>query len=241
MQRLEFKFAPEGMDSKTGEFAGYGAIFGNVDSHGDVIEPGAFKDSLAAWEAKSSLPTMKLMHGTNANPFGGSDLPLGKWTAMREDDRGLYVEGKLSGMDTDRGRYHYALMRDGALSGLSIGYKAVRHARGYGEIKRKLQAVRLVEVSLVPEGSNDLATVTELKERKEFRDRLAAGDRLTEREWEVLFKEDFGLSNAEAERAVRVHDLRIGQGEPDTPEKADPAAALWAAMQNAPIIDMTGE
>jgi hypothetical protein len=39
MERLEFKFAPEALDAKTGHFAGYGAIFGNVDSHGDVIEP----------------------------------------------------------------------------------------------------------------------------------------------------------------------------------------------------------
>ncbi len=164
MDRMEFKFAPQGMDAKTGEFAGYGAIFGNVDSHGDVIESGAFAQSLGEWEKRGALPSMKMMHGTNANPFTGSDLPVGKWKTMKEDDRGLFVEGKLSGMETDRGRYNYALMQDGALSSLSIGYKAVKAVRGSTpEIKRRLQTLKLVEVSLVPEGSNDQSLITDLK------------------------------------------------------------------------------
>jgi hypothetical protein len=41
---------------------------------------------------------------------------------------------------------------------------------------------------------------------------LAAGERLTEREWESLLKKSFDLSNAEAERAVRLHFK--GQGDP---------------------------
>jgi uncharacterized protein len=232
MDRLEFKFAPEGMDAKTGEFAGYGAVFGNRDSHGDVIERGAFTDTLRQWEAKGALPVMKLMHGSAANPFSGSDLPVGKWKAMREDERGLYVEGKLSGMETDRGRYHYALMEDGALSGLSIGFRPVRHAPGTGNIKRRLQAVNLAEVSLVPEGSNDQATITDLKakEMTDLRDRLAAGDRLTEREMEMLFKSalPLGLSNAEAERAVRIN-LK-GRGAPGG-TATDDARSYYSALR----------
>lgn len=212
MERLEFKFAPQNMDAKTGEFSGYGAVFGNVDTHGDLIEPGAFKASLAQWEQKGSLPTMKLMHGSMANPFRGDDLPLGKWRAMREDDHGLYVEGKLSGMNTDRGRYHYALMEDGALSGLSIGYKTLKSARGTGEAKRLLQSLHLAEVSLVPEGSNNLALIDSIKGADDAREKLAAGERLTEREFDACFKA-LGLSNNEAERAVRIN-LK-GQAEPD--------------------------
>ena len=71
---------------------------------------------------------------------------------------------------------------------------------------------------------------------------LSVRFRLTARQWEALFK-DMGLSNSEAERAVRVHDLRGGQGEPDDSEVpgADFSAALWAAMRDAPIIDNSGE
>jgi hypothetical protein len=163
-ERLECKFASEGVDAKTGQFAGYGAIFGNVDTHGDVIVPGAFKETLVDWAQRGGLPAMKLMHGSVANPFTGSDLPIGRWTAMREDSRGLYVEGKLSGLDTDRGRFNYALMQDGALNALSIGFKALRFTRSpTAQIKRSLESVKLVEVSLVPEGSNDQALITDVK------------------------------------------------------------------------------
>lgn len=207
IDRIEFKFAPEGMDAKTGDFAGYGAVFGNTDSHGDVVEPGAFLDSLEQWRAKGSLPAMKLMHGSVANPFSGSDLPVGKWKTMREDARGLYVEGKLSGMETDRGRFHYALMQDGALSGLSVGYKAVRHVRGTGEIKRRLQTVKLVEVSLVPEGSNDQALITELKSWTD-------GDLPTVRQFEQFLREagDFSKTVAAAIATKAAPHLR---GEPE--------------------------
>lgn len=230
MDRLEFKFVSEELDSKTGEFAGYGAIFGNVDSHGDVVEPGAFSESLKQWAARGALPIMKLMHGSVANPFTGSDLPIGKWKAMREDARGLHVEGKLSGMDTDLGRYHFSLMQDGALSGLSIGYKVTKVARGEGNIKRRLQTVGLSEVSLVPEGSNDQAVITHLKSRnlEDLRDRLAAGDRLSDREWDRLLTKGLDLSNAEAERAVRIN-LK-GRGAPgDT--AADDVRGFYEALR----------
>lgn len=236
MQRLEFKFAPEDMDSKTGEFSGYGAVFGNVDSHGDVIERGAFSKTLADWDAKGSLPTMKLMHGTNINPFSGSDLPVGRWKVMREDDRGLYVEGKLSGMDTDRGRFHYSLMQDGALNGLSIGYRVDHANRGDGvKIKRRLQSLKLSEVSLVPQGSNDQALVTDLKS-------WVDGNLPTLPQFEDFLREA-GFSNTQAKAIAGKglsHLLQREAGSASS-ETDDPMNALWAAMRDAPIIDMTGE
>jgi hypothetical protein len=54
-------------------------------------------------------------------------------------------------------------MEDGALSGLSIGFKPVKHGRGTGNVKRRLETINLREVSLVPEGSNDDARITDLK------------------------------------------------------------------------------
>lgn len=231
MERIEFKFAAEGLDAKTGEFAGYGAVFGNVDTHGDLIEPGAFAQTIAEWNARGSLPTMKMMHGTGVNPFSGSDLPVGKWQEMREDARGLYMKGKISGLNTETGKYHYALMEDGALNGLSIGFRPRKSLPGSGtEVKRRLLDVKLVEVSLVPEGSNDQALVTELKAARQiedFKDRFAAGERLTVREWETMFKSVFHLSNNEAERAVRIN-LK-GQGEPG--DTADEAKAFLQALR----------
>jgi HK97 family phage prohead protease len=219
IDRMEFKFAPDAMDAKTGEFSGYGAIFGNVDSHGDVIEPGAFRDSLSNWQSRNALPAMKLMHGSVANPFSGSDLPIGKWKAMREDSRGLHVEGKLSGMETDRGRFHYALMEDGALSGLSIGYKALRHTPGAGQIKRRLQSVKLVEVSLVPEGSNDQARITDLKSWDE-------GELPSLKQFEEFLREA-GFSKTQATAIAGKGLAPLLRGEPGN----DPKAVLTALAE----------
>ena len=221
-ERMEFKFASDGVDEKTGEFVGYGAVFGNVDSHGDVIEPGAFKESLVQWGARGALPAMKMMHGSAANPFTGSDLPIGVWTGMREDDRGLRVEGKLSGLNTDRGRFNYALMQDGALNGLSIGYNPVRVTRNVSpQIKRSLASVKLLEVSLVPQGSNEHALVTDMKSI------LDGGELPTVRQFEKFLRDagNFPKSLAAGIATKAAPHLR---GEPEA--KAD-TSAFWKALE----------
>lgn len=189
IERIEVKFAADAIDAVTGEFKGYGAVFGNVDSHGDIIEPGAFKQSLSEWKSKGRLPAMKLMHGAALNPFA-DDLPVGKWTVMAEDTRGLYVEGKLSGLDTDLGRRIHGLMKDGALDGLSIGYNVKQFVPGVGDdVRRRLEHVNLREVSLVDEPSNERARVTAVK---------AASEIKTIREFEQFLRDVGGYSNTAA-------------------------------------------
>ena len=151
------KFAP--VVDGSGYFKGYGAVFNNTDSHRDVIARGAFRASLAAWTAKGRLPPMRLMHGTAGNPFGGDDLPVGKWLAMREDSVGLWVEGQLLALDTDQGRRLLSLMKGGVLDGLSIGYVVKAYTPGSGRVARTLTEIDLRELSLVDEPSNDLARV----------------------------------------------------------------------------------
>lgn len=163
MERFEVKFSASDV-AETGEFSGYGAVFGNVDSHGDVIAPGAFRETLKVWNNRGSLPPMRLMHGAAGNPFTGSDLPVGVWKSMVEDDKGLRVEGKLTTGAT-RGRDAYELMKDGALGGLSIGYRAIKSVKGDGRTapKRTLQEIALVELSVVDEPSNSRAKVLAVK------------------------------------------------------------------------------
>lgn len=157
---LEVKFASDGV----GEFEGYGAIFGNVDSHGDMIVPGAFAASLAQHKASGTLPAMFVQHGP---AFGGDALPAGVWTGIEEDERGLKVKGKISALDTDYGRRIRSLVQDGAMRGLSIGYKVPTGGAVYGkkagEPRRTLKSVHVVEISLVREGSNADATVSGIK------------------------------------------------------------------------------
>lgn len=156
----EAKFSATGAE---GVIAGYGAMFGNIDSHGDMIVPGAFADSLSERKAQGRSVPMHLMHKI----FGGDGLPVGVWTSVAEDDKGLRVEGKISGMNTDAGRRVFELVKDGALGGLSIGYKVRTNGASYGkkagEPKRTLKALSLHEISLVDDPSNALTRVNEIK------------------------------------------------------------------------------
>lgn len=158
---LELKFASDGA---AGEFEGYGAVFGNVDGHGDMIVPGAFAASLAQHKAKGSMPAMYVQHGP---ALGGDSLPAGVWHEVSEDDRGLKVKGKISALDTDHGRRIRGLMQDGAMKGLSIGYRVATGGavlgKKAGEPRRTLKALTLVEVSIVREPSNPDAQVSGIK------------------------------------------------------------------------------
>lgn len=142
-----------------GVFSGYGAVFDNLDSHRDMIRRGSFEKSLRAWRAKGRLPPMRLMHGSSGNPFAHDDLPVGVWTEMREDSKGLLVEGRLLALETDLGKRLLSLMRAGVLDGLSIGFIAKRTSAGKGGVARYLDEIDLRELSIVDEPSNDLARI----------------------------------------------------------------------------------
>lgn len=157
---LELKFAENGPE---GVFSGYGAVFGNQDSHGDVIKPGAFQESIAERKATNRPLPMHLMHRI----LGGDGLPVGVWKSVSEDSHGLKVEGKISGMNTDTGRLLFERVKDGALGGLSIGFRVKPNGAIFGkskdEPKRTLTNLDLREISLVDEPSNALTRVDELK------------------------------------------------------------------------------
>ncbi len=192
MQRFEVKFDAAGVDEKTGTFEGYGAVFGNVDSYGDVIVKGAFKGSLKEWKKAKSLPPMLVQHGgwmmTDMDA-----LPIGKWEEMEEDDTGLRVTGRLINLDTERGKNIYGAMKEGVLDGMSIGYRAKEFIYGTkpDEPRRTLKAIDLVEVSVVTFPANGRARV----------DAVKAND-LTERDLERMLTRDAGLSRSIAQRLM---------------------------------------
>ncbi|QDP57378.1 MAG: putative prohead protease [Prokaryotic dsDNA virus sp.] len=191
---------------KSGEFEGYGSTFGGEpDSYGDVIAEGAYSESLAAHSAKGTMPKMFWQHDPSE--------PIGKWLAAEEDDRGLLMRGKLN-MNVQRAKEAYALLKEGDIDGLSIGYRIKEYSVDTDTGIWTLEKLDLHEVSVVSIGANENAVVSSVKAAKaahELNDRLKAGGRLTEREFETWLK-GLGFSNSQAERAARVH-LK-GQGEP---------------------------
>lgn len=222
---LELKFDTGAPD---GTFSGYGSTFGNEDYGGDVIVRGAFKETLAEWAGKGKLPKMLLQHG---GFFGAAEdmIPIGKWTAMAEDSKGLQVEGKLIALDTDRGKGVYAAMKEGELDGLSIGYRAKEYTLGTKptEPYRTIKKADLAEVSVVLFGMNPKAMITGVKGRPDM-----AGIDL--RELEAALRDE-GLSRGDAVKAIAGFKAycRRDAGRPGTDPRDEDAAGLVAALQAA--------
>lgn len=166
MQRASFGLRDvklAGGDAMT--FSGYGAVFDNVDSYGDVIVKGAFAETLARAQSSGQWPAMLMQHGGYG--MGADDLtPVGIWTALEEDGIGLKVEGKLA--DTARGREAYGLLKmqpRPAIDGLSIGYvtKSFEPRSRPEEPRRTLTRLDLLEVSLVTFPANPKARIAAVK------------------------------------------------------------------------------
>lgn len=85
-QRLDVPLSLKSV-SDSGEFEGYGSVFGVKDSHDDVVMSGAFAASLRVWSDRKALPALLWQHRM--------DEPIGVYTEMKEDDIGLYVRGRL--------------------------------------------------------------------------------------------------------------------------------------------------
>jgi HK97 family phage prohead protease len=113
-KRKYFAFDVKSIDDETGVIKGYGSVYGNLDLKGDVMQPGVFTKSLAAWKDKGKLPPMLWQH-QSANP-------VGPYTTMREDNKGLYTEGQLLIKDVPQAKIAHALLKSGAISGQSVGY-----------------------------------------------------------------------------------------------------------------------
>lgn len=161
---MELKFVDSGTDTEVGTFSGYGSVFNNIDHGGDIVVPGAFKRTLREWKRKKKLPKMLLQHGGFFGP-AEDGIPIGQYTKMEEDEKGLYLEGVLFALDTQKGKYIHQGMSTGELDGLSIGYdpKKVENGTKPGEPRRKLLDVDLYEVSVVLFGMNDQALVESAK------------------------------------------------------------------------------
>lgn len=149
---LQFKM--DAYNEEEGIFSGYASIFSNVDSGGDIVEPGAFTKTLAeGWERVKILA----LHNDNW-------LPIGRPVELREDAEGLYISAKIS--DTSMGRDIKILLKDGVLNELSIGYDPVVYDYDDAGI-RHLRELKLWEVSVVTWAMNPEATINSYKSMEE--------------------------------------------------------------------------
>ena len=157
MEHKTLSFEIKAIDYTGRTLEGYAAAFGNIDQVGDRIHPGAFAKTLA--ERGQKIKVLWQHDPTE---------PIGKLVEAREDGRGLYVKAVIS--DTQRGRDALALLRDGAIGEMSIGYDAVKGGMDYtkdtkGATIRNLREIKLYEFSLVTFPANEHAVVTGLKQQ----------------------------------------------------------------------------
>jgi HK97 family phage prohead protease len=194
-----------------GTFSGYASIFSQRDLGNDIVVPGAFAKSLARRGASG----IRMLYQHDPNE------PIGVWTSIEEDSRGLHVVGKLT-RSVERGREVHELMRAGAIDGLSIGFRTVRATAGKTPGKaagaRHILEADLWEISVVTFPMHPQARVHAVKS--------AGARRLpTEREFERWLRRDAGLTRSEA-RTV------IAKGFSQLPRKRDAAGPSSRALSD---------
>lgn len=187
MKKVERKVVPfkteeiKADDGGPVTFSGYASTFGNKDLGGDIVMPGAFKASLESREAK-------MFWNHNARM-----IPVGRWTDMKEDDKGLLVVGELTPGHSVANDLA-AAFKHGTVDKMSIGYRTVKADYDEETDTRKLIEVELMEVSPVNFPMNEMADITAVK---------AAIDGLeTLRDAETLLRDVAGFSVREAKAMV---------------------------------------
>lgn len=193
-----------------GTVEGYGSVFGVRDNYDDVIAKGAFAATLAQHKSEGTMPAMLWQHDATE--------PIGVWTEMVEDAKGLRIKGQLA-LDTTRGKEAYALLKLGALNGLSIGFVSKQWAYDRDTEVRTLTELDLWEVSLVTFPANEKARVTNIKGASE--------ELVVPKDAERILR-DAGFSKADATAFVsRV--MRMGEERRDSADST--AQALRAAQR----------
>ena len=151
-----------------GQFEAYASIFGNIDSYGDVVQPGAFENTLKEWaESGNFLP---VLFGHNmADP----DYNIGHVIEATEDEKGLRVLGQLD-LESPKGAQVHRLLKGKRITQLSFAYDVIKGTWGQlgGQDVYELHEVKIYEVSLVTIGANQETEVLAVKTAMES---MAAG------------------------------------------------------------------
>lgn len=199
----------------TGTFEGYGSVFNITDRGGDIVAAGAFAETLAAAKTAGRLPAMLWQHRQAE--------PIGVYTEMEEDAIGLKVKGKLA-LKTARGAEAYELMKMGAISGLSIGYRVRDDSWDRVTGVRTIKKADLHELSLVTMPMNDASRVSAVKTIEDL-------DSLSEIERHL--RDVCGLSKSEATAMVsRIKSVSRS----DSGDNAEKLAELAAALKGCPAV-----
>lgn len=207
LDSCDIKFA-----AAEGAFSGYASVFGNLDTKGDVIMPGAYAEVLKSGD---SVPAY-VNHGWRNNA-----LPVGKWTGLREDQRGLFGDAGLV-MQMSSAADAYWSMKAGLVTGLSVAFipdsKATERRSDGARVIHRIKALK--EISIVTEPANAEARVTDIKTADDV-EQIE-----TVRDFERFLRDAGGLSKGAAVALVARAKQIFAAGDPDEDEAAKVAREL---------------
>ncbi|MBE0455780.1 MAG: HK97 family phage prohead protease [Roseovarius sp.] len=141
--------------TSNGRIEGYASTFGgDPDRHNEIVLPGAFAKTVERSRA-GDLPVMLWAHA--------QESPIGRWATIREDSKGLHVQGQLN-LNTERGREAYEHVKAGDAGGLSIGFVTREGDREYaGDGIWHIRQADVLEISVVAIPANPLARISAVK------------------------------------------------------------------------------
>ena len=200
-----------------GEFEGYASTFGNVDQGGDIVLPGAFMESIVKAKSEGRVIPMLWQHDRNE--------PIGVWSDIAEDAKGLYVKGNLLVESDPLAKRAHALIRAKAIGGLSFGYGIPAGGADMDPKRRgvrQLKKLDLREISVVTMPMNISAKITSVKSL------LEAGELPTVREFEEFLRDAGGFSKTLA-AAIAGKATPHLRGEPEA--KADDAIRFLQSLR----------
>jgi HK97 family phage prohead protease len=181
-----FTFDVKEVDEE-GHFSGYASVYNVIDAYREVVAPGAFANTLRKWQSRNRLPPALWQHR--------SAEPVGPFTKMVEDERGLYTEGQLLVRDVQRAREARALMQSKTVDGMSIGFNSVVEEWNSDTKLLTLKEIDLWEVSIVTFPANQESLITEV------RSMFVEGSAPSIKEIEEVLR-DAGFSRSQAKALV---------------------------------------
>jgi HK97 family phage prohead protease len=148
-----FNLEVKDVDTKQGVVTGYFSAFGNVDSDGDIMMPGAFKRSIQDWGPEGKG---RIKHLLNHDP----SKPLGKIQVLKEDEYGLYYESKVG--KHNLGQDYIKMIESGLIAEHSIGFKTLREQKS-GEANQIHEVMLFEGSSLTAWGANEATPLLGMK------------------------------------------------------------------------------
>jgi HK97 family phage prohead protease len=177
--------------NEAGVFSGRLAVYGNIDSYGDRIMPGAFKASLRELAQKKRKVPILWQHSWQE--------PIGVFDSLEEREDGLHVVGRLLIAGVPRAASAHALMLAEAVTGMSIGFEVIEEREGK-DGANELRKLKLWEGSIVTFPANEEARIETVKSA------VADGRLPTLHEFEAFLREAGGFSKSQA-KAIAGHGL----------------------------------